>query len=170
MRQGIAKRCPLAIYTDCNYFFMVCGLTTEYFISMELAGFAYCVFLCAQRNQYEQKRNEGRQEKKDCDLLGPGSLEYATPGTASSSESKCMHPSGGNSVHRRLWGDTCERSPRRRQSLNSFTPRRAIGLGTGRKGNGVSSEDPTSDLQLPSPHFHPRTEAKKKSRFCSETR
>lgn len=86
----------------------------------------------------------------------------------SSLESKCLHPSAGNSVHLR----TCMRTfPRTEaEALNSFTLDELAGAGVpcqrqaGRE-QGVSSEDPTSDLQLLSPMSTPWTEAKKESRF-----
>lgn len=65
MRQRIAERCPLAIYTDCNYFFMVCGLTAEYFISVEVAGFAHCIFSYVPKeintNRKEVKRGKNKR-------------------------------------------------------------------------------------------------------------
>ena len=65
----------------------------------------------------------------------------------------------GNSVSLRLWMRTCESSPSQRRSFLFIYPDELLGVLLQRQAGreqGVSSEDPTSDLQLLSPHAHPR--------------
>ena len=83
----------------------------------------------------------------------------------SSLESKCVCPSQGsvgwvgNSVSLRPWMRTCESSPAWRRSSQFIYPDEPVGMLHQRQAGreqGVSSEDPTSDLQLLSPHVLPR--------------